>query len=388
MSSRLKNSRRRASTVDGPSNHNIISTDVHSRPMTASANQGTSQPPSQPATKRLSLPLPHPYQPYTPTVSHQYHTSAIAIPATHPQPEATMSALSPAAPASPAVNVNADPADPKYMTVQHTYYVHHHYYNHPAPPHTLCPNPPQNPPPASHGRTLAQRFARSTLVRRYRRVIYCLLFLPLPPLLSVLYIVIGHSLLRRASPSPSPSSSTSHGHSHSHNHDPWAPSLLSSANAAATGGAILALPLFLALYVVLPSSCCAQTRARARTPRDDFFEDDEEGAGGGVLVRVWDAVGYVACAVVVICVGGAAGALGVACLGGAGGSASAGNEQQQRQRQGGKILTPGRAAEAGIVGAAVLIAAVLVSAVLGVLAWWVWISRGRCRWRPVVHEKN
>ncbi|KAG6878013.1 hypothetical protein C0993_000794 [Termitomyces sp. T159_Od127] len=370
MSSRQSNSRRRANTetaVDCTPRNNMSrplkseSTEVFCRPpltsMTTCTNQGTSQLPSPPTTKRLSLLPPHPYQPYTPA-SHHYHNSATAIPAvstTHLQPGPDMNAL------SPVSSVNVDPADPKFMTVQHTYYVHHHYYNNnlqPVPPQNLSPNPPQNPPPPSQRRaqvvgTLYQLITGSR-VRKYRRFILFLLFVPLPPLLSVLYVVIGHSLLRRAS-SSSPTNTD--------NNNPWSPSFLSSANAAATGGAILSLPLFLTLYIIIPALCCAPTGSR--TPGDDFFEDDDEEMDGRTLTHILDILRYLACAIILICVGGAAAALGVACL-----------DAKKQERQADRMLTAGRAAEAGIVGGAVLLAALLMGAVMSVVAW-LWMIRKR-----------
>ncbi|KAG5339432.1 hypothetical protein C0989_004265 [Termitomyces sp. Mn162] len=234
------------------------------------------------------------------------------------------------------------PASYAAATVQQTYYVHHHHHHHhhhPAPPH----NPPL-PRPLS----------------KYRPIIALLLFLPVPPLLAVLYVVVGHSLLRRASSGVS-------------NTDPWSPSLLSSANAAATGGIILSLPLFPALYLILPLP--RPPAIRARTPMDDFFEDDDDDAGRGACARV---VVYVACAVILLCVGAAAAALGVTCLTGGSVVPGEGKKELKTQRELARsMLTPGRAAEAGIVGGAVLLGAVLALVVVGVLGWWWWVSHRR-----------
>ncbi|KAG6901127.1 hypothetical protein C0995_000298 [Termitomyces sp. Mi166 len=350
MSSRPSNSRRREAdeiAVEGTSRHDTSrpstsrSTEAFFypplTPMTPSTNQSASQPLL--TTKGPPLP-PHPYQSYAPG-SYDHHTSSPAIPegsSLHLQPGKYTSAIHPS-----ASSVNVDPAKPKDAMVQQTYYVHHHHHHH----HHHA-TPPQNPLPppqrrAQIERPLSQQFAGSSLVGKYRYIIGVLLFLPLPPLLSVLYVIIGHSILRRAF---SASSSTK---------NPWSSSLVSSANAAATGGTILSLPLFLVLYVVLPFRHPTRP-TRSRTPRDDFFEDDDESAGRGVLARA---------------VGAAAAALGVTCLeGGSMGPEGSGERETKRE-----MLTPGRAAEAGIVGGAVLLGAVLVLALMGVLGWWLWVSR-------------
>ncbi|KAJ6500460.1 hypothetical protein C8R45DRAFT_977768 [Mycena sanguinolenta] len=147
-------------------------------------------------------------------------------------------------------------------------------------------------------------------------------FLPLPPLISVLYLACGHSILRSAHP-------TRYG----------AP-IISSVRAGAAGGAILALPLAVLGYLLLFPT-------KPPDP-DDFFDDDDEGEG------VWDAVGvyatYAFCAVLVLTLGAISGALGIVCLPSS-------------------LLSAAEAAAAGIVGAVVLLSALTLVAGCGFLLW-------------------
>lgn len=185
----------------------------------------------------------------------------------------------------------------------------------PSEPHTPHPRRPQSPftPPVP-----------LTL----RPVLLLLIFLPIPPLLSIIHITTGHAILRSTTPSFT------------------ATSLLTSVNAAATGGAILALPLVLLLYILF-----FPTKEPAP---EDFFEDDDASHGRGR--RTW---GCIVCGALLLGVGAAAGALGVTCLGGG---------KQVK-------LSPAEAAEAGVVGG-VVISVAMVVVVLSVLGVW-WLTKTR-----------
>ncbi|KAJ7184228.1 hypothetical protein C8R46DRAFT_1063347, partial [Mycena filopes] len=86
-------------------------------------------------------------------------------------------------------------------------------------------------------------------------------FLPLPPLVSVIYLACGHVVLRASHPAL------------------YAPvPLISSVRAAAVGGAILALPLAVLLYLLYFPT---------KPAPEDFFDDDEGALGRGP-VGLWD----------------------------------------------------------------------------------------------------
>ncbi|KAJ7043231.1 hypothetical protein C8F04DRAFT_1074151 [Mycena alexandri] len=147
-------------------------------------------------------------------------------------------------------------------------------------------------------------------------------FLPLPPLVSLIYLAVGHVVLRAAHPSL------------------YAPvPLISSVRAAAVGGAILALPLAVLLYLLLFPT---------KPPDPEDFFDDDEGAVGEVLVVYGT---YALCGALALTIGAIAGALGTVCL-----PASL-------------MLTAAEAAAAGIVGGAILCSGLGLAAAFAYFFW-------------------
>jgi len=169
-----------------------------------------------------------------------------------------------------------------------------------------------------------------------RPAVLFVLFLPLPPLLSLLYLLTGHAILRRTNPSPTSIFNVP---------------LLASVETGATGGIILSIPLALLFFILLVPS----------TPPpapEDFFEDDSS----SMLSRArWTHYAKLTlCALLVVCIGAIAGPLGVTCLSGASASQFV---------QGKKMLSTSAAAEAGIVGGAVLVCGLLALCVGGLTIW-------------------
>jgi len=117
---------------------------------------------------------------------------------------------------------------------------------------------------------------------------------PFPITLSIVYIVVGHAILRAAQSSQSQSSYE------------LAP-LSSSAKAGAVGGAILTLPIMLLLYVV-QRMCMGPSNTSGP---DDFF-DDESDAGDQVLWR--RILAYALLDITAVFVGTVAGPIGVSIL--------------------------------------------------------------------------
>ncbi|KIK00601.1 hypothetical protein K443DRAFT_599845 [Laccaria amethystina LaAM-08-1] len=157
------------------------------------------------------------------------------------------------------------------------------------------------------------------------------IFLPIPPLLSLLYIVTGHAILQ---------------HHHKSN-GPYSAPFSSSAKAGLVGGTILSIPIALLLYLILlPTS-------KPDLP-EDFFEDDEVEVGKSRWV--WYA-GLVTVIILVLCIGGAAGPLGVTCL-----SIE-------------ELLSLGEAAAAGIVGGLVLAVGSATVAAVGLACFAIWLRR-------------
>jgi len=151
-----------------------------------------------------------------------------------------------------------------------------------------------------------------------------LAFLPIPPALSIIYIACGHVVLRAARPG-----------------DPahfGAVPLISSVRAAAAGGAILALPLAILLYLLLFPT-------RPPDP-EDFFDDEEDGN----TLSTYGAYG--ACAVLLFVLGAISGALGTVCL------------------PDNLMLSAAEAAEAGIVGGAIVCGGLAVLALVAGIVWW------------------
>ncbi|KAJ7596764.1 hypothetical protein C8J56DRAFT_296514 [Mycena floridula] len=143
-----------------------------------------------------------------------------------------------------------------------------------------------------------------------------LFYLPLPPILGLIYQLIGHSILRSQE-------------------EPFISiPLLSSVRIGATGGAIVAVPFSLASYILL---------IRRRPPeRDDFFDDHSSTAVFGDGVRA----GQVGVGVLFAFLGTLAGALGAAVLPHLG-------------------FSSGQGATAGTVGGIIFAASFIVIAVTG-----------------------
>ncbi|KAL0066931.1 hypothetical protein AAF712_005920 [Marasmius tenuissimus] len=180
-------------------------------------------------------------------------------------------------------------------------------------------------------------------------------YIPVPPLLSLLYLITGHAILKSSSSS---SSSTR-----------TAP-VVSSLKSGLVGGAILALPLTIVLYLLLFPSESSDSDASSPL---DFFEDDESqhnplssilSTFTQIRTRWRSALGYVAQALIIVFVGTAAGPLGVTCL---------------ADRSEGRFLSAGQSAAAGAIGGLVLSPAIVGLSVMSLLIW-------RSRWRTDAEE--
>ncbi|KAF8063616.1 hypothetical protein FPV67DRAFT_254792 [Lyophyllum atratum] len=302
-------------------------------PPTSSNQVEAMSEPLVPPSPRTPPPLPpHPYQTYAAgSYATTPHSQTQLTPGRYPNTISTGS------------STDGDADKVSHNTVQPTYVIHHHHHHHHSPAHAdsrRLPPQPQHQPAVPPSRNLPP----TPHLRKSRPLFLLILFLPLPPLLSVLYLLVGHKILVHASPSPTPS-------------------LLSSASAAATGGSILSLPLYLLLYLLLLSSPPNSSTGPTRTAHEDFF-DDSDSHTTRTRTRFTTLATYAACGVLVLGVGGAAGALGVTCL----------------AREGVGMLGPGKAAEAGVVGGLVLWAGVLVVCAVGAGVWWVLsLSLGRGR---------
>jgi len=115
--------------------------------------------------------------------------------------------------------------------------------------------------------------------------------------------------------------------------------LISSIHAAAAGGAILALPLAVLLYLLLFPT-------KPPDP-EDFFDDDED--TGETLTRYGT---YAACAVLLLVLGAISGALGTVCL------------------PDDLMLSAAEAAEAGVLGGAIICGALASVALMTSIFWW------------------
>lgn len=150
-----------------------------------------------------------------------------------------------------------------------------------------------------------------------------LLFLPFPPLFSLLFCFLGHAVLRM--------------------HDSYSnASLLSTVQAAATGGAILSVPMALLLYIFL--------FPEKRPDPEDFFEDDESQMTRARVQRYTKVSAYTACAFIGVFFGAIAGPLGVVCLGGS-------------------RLSPAQAAASGAIGGVVICGGAALLGAFGIGLW-------------------
>ena len=173
--------------------------------------------------------------------------------------------------------------------------------------------------------------------------IILLAFLPIPPLLSLLYLTTGHAILGQIHKS---SLSSIY-------HTP----ILSSVEAGATGGLIFSIPAVLLLYFFIFYN-------RQSSVPEDFFEDDDSVTTGSARWMMY--VGYLACILFVIGIGGIAGPLGVTCLS---------SDILTALVMTKKMLSVGAAAGAGFLGGVVLSAAILLLGVLATLVWSFWMRR-------------
>ena len=171
---------------------------------------------------------------------------------------------------------------------------------------------------------------------RLRLVALLLVSLLIPPLLSLLYLTTGHVILSQI-----------HKSSPSIYHTP----ILSSIKVGATGGLIFSLPIAFILYFLILYN--------NNPVPEDFFEDDSITTGS---TRCTTYVGYLACAIFLVGIGGMAGPLGVTCL-------SSGNSTSK------KMLSTGAAAAAGFLGGVVLSAGGLLLGASTILVWSFWMRR-------------
>jgi len=176
--------------------------------------------------------------------------------------------------------------------------------------------------PGSVGRRSPSRRSQRGVPSPVKAAVILGAFLPIPPVLSIIYIACGHVVLRAAHPA----------------HYGAVP-LISSVRAAAVGGVILALPLAVLLYLLLFPT-------KPPDP-EDFFEDEED---TGELL--WTYGAYALCATLVLSLGAISGALGTVCL------------------PSSIMLSASEAAAAGIVGATILCGGLAVVAAFAFLVWW------------------
>ncbi|KAG7085488.1 hypothetical protein E1B28_003051 [Marasmius oreades] len=200
-----------------------------------------------------------------------------------------------------------------------------------------------NPTPVSFSR----REDGSSPLQIATALIPLLCFIPVPVLLSLLYLTLGHAVL-------------------SIHTVPVTTSLKSGV----VGGAILALPLTIVFYLVyFPTTTLSSTSPPPEHPpsRLDFFDDDESRGGvnfnyifglcissccGGLISTNWRSLGQ---AVIVVFMGVVTGPLGVTVL------SSADRPQE--------YLTAGQAARAGVVGGVILAPVIVGLSVVGVVFW-------------------
>lgn len=155
----------------------------------------------------------------------------------------------------------------------------------------------------------------------FQTCILLLFFLPLPPLFSTIYASLGRAIIGGHVP------------------------VRSFAEAGATGGTILALPLALAFWILLAPE--------KQSPREDFFDDDEPQTW-------WTRWGkFIPCGFILVFVGVAACPLGAVCI----------TEQDSRD------LEAGKAALAALVGGLVFCGGLIIISAFALLLYWQYVRR-------------
>ncbi|KAF9476153.1 hypothetical protein BDN70DRAFT_882799 [Pholiota conissans] len=171
-----------------------------------------------------------------------------------------------------------------------------------------------------------------------------LLFLPVPPLLSIIYIVAGHAILRASNSSPN---------------SIYLSPIVASLEAGATGGVILSLPIAFLLYLLIYPN-------KPRDSPEDFFEDDNSRVE---TQEKWlRYTGYAVAAFLILAIGGIAGPLGVTCLSTGSLDEFVGNK---------RLLSTSAAAAAGFVGGVVLVFGSLVMGILAISSRTMWVRSKR-----------
>lgn len=186
---------------------------------------------------------------------------------------------------------------------------------------TVPLNPNNDPAAAQRPSSRRSRRSQRAVPSPVKAAALLAAFLPIPPVLAIIYTACGHSVLRVAIPK----------------HFGSVP-LISSIRAAATGGAILTLPLAVLLYLLFFPT-------KAPDP-DDFFEDEELGEPMSVYAS------YGLSAVLALTLGAVSGALGTVCL------------------PDNLMLSSGQAVEAGILGGAIVDAGLAAIAFTAFAVWW------------------
>ncbi|KAF9058109.1 hypothetical protein BJ165DRAFT_1398252 [Panaeolus papilionaceus] len=172
-----------------------------------------------------------------------------------------------------------------------------------------------------------------------RPIVLFLIFLPIPPLLALIYMATGHGVLRSKEDLTT---------------SVYRAPILSSVEAGATGGVILSLPLALVFYIFLYPN-------KPTTAPEDFFEDDTSS-----IISTTRIMRYIGYSLLVLCgfgIGCFAGPLGVTCL-------SNGSEAFVAQ---GRMLPPSGAAAAGLVGGIMIAFGLLALSVIGIVSWTIYL---------------
>ncbi|KAK0481312.1 hypothetical protein IW261DRAFT_1562601 [Armillaria novae-zelandiae] len=155
----------------------------------------------------------------------------------------------------------------------------------------------------------------------FQTCVLLLFFLPLPPLFCTIYASLGRAIIGGHVP------------------------VRSFAEAGATGGTILALPLALAFWILLAPE--------KQSPREDFFDDDEP-------QPCWTRWGkFIPCGFMLVFVGVAACPLGAVCI------------TQEDSRN----LEAGKAALAALVGGLVFCGSLIVISAFALLLYWQYARR-------------